>query len=174
MVSTLITSVVLVVIAVIYYRLKLIITMTFAMIPGKVSSWCPSSIWCHEYFGAHKPVKLHQQASSNKQGLFEIQKKENWKTCEYFHLLPASGEKTRASVVRSRCDQLGKGIQVFAFRVVPGTERGWWWWQLWFEHLSTFPWALGPSRPPIVRKPSSQTSAHVPLALLWRVSSDPP
>merc|ERR1719458_1584043 len=44
------------------------------------------------------------------------------------------------------------------------------------SYLSTFPWglSLSPSQPPIVRKPSSQTSAHVPITLCLRVSSLPP
>ena len=106
-----------------------------------------------------------QQASP----VFKIQKKDN------FHLLALFADKACAAVVISRCGQVGKGTQVFAFRVVPRTERGWWWWQLWFEHLSTFPWgSLLPWAPPIVRKPSSQTSAHVFQPLFWRVNGDPP
>ena len=49
---------------------------------------------------------------------FEIQR-----TCEYLHLL-AVHEKACASVMSSRCSQVGKGIQVFAFRVKPRRERG--------------------------------------------------
>ena len=145
--------------------------------PWKVSSWSPYSIGV--YFCALKNGTA-VPTSSNKQGLFEIQKKDNWTPCGYFHLL-AVHQKTCAGVVISRCTQVGKGIQVFAFRVVPRTKRERWWLQWWFEHLSTFPCALTPPIkppeplwPPIVRKPSSQTSAHVPLAPFRRVSRDPP
>ena len=41
-----------------------------------------------------------------------------------FHLLVVAGQKTGAAVVHSRCCQVGKGAQVFAFRVIPGIERG--------------------------------------------------
>ena len=61
--------------------------------------------------------------SSNKQGLFEKEKNDNRTTCGYFHLL-AVGDKGCAAVALSWCGQVGKGIQVFAFRVVTGTERG--------------------------------------------------
>ena len=40
-----------------------------------------------------------------------------------FHLLLAS-EETGAAVLISRCCQVRKGVQVFAFRVIPGTKRG--------------------------------------------------
>ena len=132
--------------------------------PWKVSSWSPYSIGV--YFCALKNGTA-VPTSSNKQGLFEIQKKDNWTPCGYFHLL-AVHQKTCAGVVISRCTQVGKGIQVFAFRVVPGTERGWWW-QLWFEHLSTFPWGVG-QPPPIVTKPVLKGRAHIPSPLFWRLS----
>ena len=92
--------------------------------PGKVSSCRPFAIGV--YFCAHGQyisVPDTVQTSSNKQGLFETQKKDNWTTFGYFHLL-AVREKARAAVVISRCGQVRKGFQVFAFRVVPGTERG--------------------------------------------------
>ena len=139
--------------------------------PWKVSPCCPSIVWWQEQLCARYSA-IFAVTSSNKQGLFEIQKKENWTTCGYFHLLAVSGEETGASVARSRCGQVGKGIQVFAFRVVPRTERGWWWWQLWFEHLSTFPWE--PLLPPIVTKPVLYGVAHVAHPSFWRVISDPP
>ena len=41
-----------------------------------------------------------------------------------FHLLVVAGQKTGAAVPRSRCCQIRKGAQVFAFRVIPGIERG--------------------------------------------------
>ena len=141
--------------------------------PRKVSSWSPFSIWREEQLCGCNVATIFA-SSSNKQGLFEIQKKENWTTCGYFHLLAVTGEKTGASMVLSRCGQVGKGILVFAFRVVPGTERRWWWLQWWFQHLSTFPWTPLPSAPPIARKPFSQTSAHVAQPPCWRVSRDPP
>ena len=53
---------------------------------------------------------------------FEIQKKDNWKTCG--HLLPVVCQKTGAAVLLSSCGQVGKGAEVFAFRVIPGIERG--------------------------------------------------
>ena len=39
------------------------------------------------------------------------------------HLIPVLGDETWAAVVRSRCRQVRKGAQVFAFRVIPGIER---------------------------------------------------
>ena len=95
--------------------------------PGKVSSCCPFICWWKVNFGARFQGPRIALTSSNKQGLFEIQKKENWTTWGYFHLLAVVGEKTGAGVVISRCGQVGKGTQVIAFRVVPGTERDWWW-----------------------------------------------
>ena len=41
-----------------------------------------------------------------------------------FHLLVVAGQKADAAVLPSRCCQVGKGAQVFAFRVIPGIERG--------------------------------------------------
>ena len=40
------------------------------------------------------------------------------------HLLVVACQKTGAAVVPSRCCQVRKGAQVFAFRVIPGIERG--------------------------------------------------
>ena len=88
--------------------------------PGKVSSCRPFAIGV--YFRAHEPGTA-VPTSSNKQGLLEMQKKDNWTTFGYFHLL-AVREKARAAMVSSRCEQVRKGTQVFAFRVVPRTERG--------------------------------------------------
>ena len=59
---------------------------------------------------------LSPPATSNP--LVEIRKEVN------FHLLAEVGEKTCAAVPTSRCGQVGKGTQVFAFRVIPGTEQG--------------------------------------------------
>ena len=50
--------------------------------------------------------------------------KEDWTTFGQFYLPPAVGEKTGAAVVGSMCGQVGKGIQILSFRVVPGAERG--------------------------------------------------
>ena len=137
--------------------------------PGKVFSCRPSTIWWEEQLRACNVATI--RTSSNKQSLFEIQKKENWTTCGYFHLLAVTGEKTGAAMLISRCGQVGKGFQVFAFRVVPRTERErWWQWR--FEHLSTFPWV--PQQPPIVTKPVLYGSAHVPNPPFWRVNCDPP
>ena len=143
--------------------------------PGKVFSFCPFICWWEVNLGAGHRARF--PTSSNKQGLFEIQNKYNWTTFGCFYLLPVR-EKTGAAVQKSRCGQVGKGTQIFAFRVVPGRERGWWW-QLWFEHLSTFPWGTrspwllsGPllPRPPIVTKPVLKGRAHVPRPPFWRVS----
>ena len=145
--------------------------------PGKVSSCCPFICWWKVNFGARFIPIIVVQTSSNKQGLFEIQKKDNRTTFGYSCLFPIP-EKTGAAMHISRCGQVRKGFQVFAFRVVPGRERGWWW-QLWFEHLSTFPWGTrspwllsGPllPRPPIVTKPVLKGRAHVPRPPFWRVS----
>ena len=87
--------------------------------PWKVSSCCPYAV-CKYFCGRHK---VAVETSSNNQGLFEIQTKDNWTTHGYFHLL-AVGDKGCAAVVISRCGQVGKGIQVIAFRVVPGTDGG--------------------------------------------------
>ena len=40
-----------------------------------------------------------------------------------FYLLIVAGQKTGAVVPISRCCQVGKGAQVFAFRVIPGIEK---------------------------------------------------
>ena len=85
--------------------------------PWKVCSCSPYSVgvyFCALYWPAPS------QTSSNKQDLFEIQ---SGKIIGQLHLL-AVREKGCAGVLPSRCGQVGKGIQVFAFRVVPGTERG--------------------------------------------------
>ena len=46
------------------------------------------------------------------------------RTCGFFNLFPAAGQKTSAAVEPSRSCQVGQGPQVFALRVVPGPERG--------------------------------------------------
>ena len=52
-----------------------------------------------------------------------VQNKDNWTTCGYFYLL-AFGDKGCAAVLIPRCGQVGKGTQVFAFRVIPWTKKG--------------------------------------------------
>ena len=47
------------------------------------------------------------------------------------YLIPAAGQKTGTAMAMSMCNQVRKWVQVFAFRVIPGIERGWWqlsWW----------------------------------------------
>ena len=119
--------------------------------PGKVSSCFPFSIG--EDFDACYGFRPNVETSSNKQGLFETQKKDNRTTCGYSHLLPIADAETGACVVVSFYGQVGKGIRViylveFVVVFVPRTEREWW--QLWFEHLSTFPWRPRSPKPPIV------------------------
>ena len=134
--------------------------------PGKVFSCCPSIVWREEQLGAWQPA-IAVPTSSNKQGLFEMQKIIGQ---HVIHLL-AAGEKGCAAMVISRCGQVGKGTHIFAFRVVPGSEKGRWQW--WFEHLSTFPWPPL-TQPPIVTNPVRKATAHVPLPPFRRVSCFPP
>ena len=140
--------------------------------PWKVSSSCPPTVWGIVQLGAQIPA-IAVPTPNDKQGLFETKKKESWKKLGYFHLLSLVGQKACAAVPSSSFGQVRKGTQVFAFRVVPRTERErWWQWR--FEHLSTFPWVPSKSFPPIVTKPSSQFSAQVPDPPFWRVNCDPP
>ena len=74
---------------------------------------------CWIIWPAHR-WNLQQQASS------VWKKTYNWKTCGYFHLLALARGEGSAAVGISRCGQVGKGTQVFALRIVPRTERGWW------------------------------------------------